>query len=56
MPPDAPTVPVATSPNVEGVPLPVQYAKRPMVGVLEVEMAAMRVKLFPPTSEPTVPP
>ena len=56
MPPDAPTVPVATSPNDEGVPFPVHIARRPMVGMDEVEIEAIRVKLLPPTSEPTVPP
>ena len=32
-------VPVATVPRVEGVPIPVQYARPPMVGMVEVETA-----------------
>ena len=32
----ADTVPVATVPRVEGVPLPVQYASPPMVGTDDV--------------------
>ena len=37
IPPDDEMVPVATVPSVDGVPLPVQYASCPTVGVEDVE-------------------
>ena len=56
MPPETPTVPVATSPNVDGVPAPVHIASLPMVGTLEVEIAAVIVGLEPPRKAPITPP
>lgn len=55
MPPDPETVPVAIDPRVDGVPAPVQYASCPMVGVLDVETAAVMVAPEPPTRDPNVP-
>ena len=50
IPPVDVTVPVATVPSVDGVPMPVQYESCPMIGVVDVETRplASAVEEYPP--------